>query len=187
MLGRIKWKNRFRIYSKAVLSMQRIVRGHLGRRKFDVVLRLEQRKIRTLARQSRRELLRKELKENQEKEAKRLAKEVKRMNIAADEAETSLVADIKGGMFSFGSNPARKELKEKIIDIKSRYKYEGGKKPSSRKIKEMALEELVKEKRESAKISARAAFREKNPVIFESADADMWDELEAEIREYKEN
>jgi hypothetical protein len=184
MLGRIKWKSRFRIYSTAVLSMQRIVRGHLGRRKFDVVLRLEQRKIRTLARQSRRELLRKELKENQEKEAKRLAKEVKRMEAAAGEAETAVIKEIKGGTFSFGSNPAKKELKQKIMDVTSRYKYEKGKKPSSRKIREMAMAELVGEKREAAKVAARSAFRKKHPVVFESADADMWDELEAEIRDH---
>ena len=105
------------------------------------------------------------------------------MDTAADEAEENLMKEIKGGMFSFGSNPARNELKQKIMDIKSRHKYESGKKLSLRQIRETAMAELISEKREAAKISARSLFREKHPVVFESADADMWEELEAEIRD----
>jgi len=187
MLGRCRAKHRFEVYTMSCFHIQRIVRGHLGRRRHKMLRREKDRDVRRQARQLRREKLRGEVERKQKEEAERLVKEDRVASKAAEKVDSAFMKALSTTSFSLKKNPssiAKGEVKARMKELGKSSENAGS------RLRQKAIEELRKEKRESAEQVARENFRRKHPCVYTDPGTEgerFWDELESEILRTNEN
>ena len=183
-LGRQIWESRHTSSTDACVSIQRIIRGHLARRKTNLKLRHQQKKLRKAARRIRRDYLR----QKQAILVKQEGSRINRENIAMDNAgRTARDKFIKNVRSNFGMFLRGRRRRDVIADknaVEARFlslrdDYFAGKitLSSTENIKgslvELAIKQVVAERVECARSSARCAFRKLHPKVTVSSTADF--------------
>ena len=149
--------------TSACIQIGRIVRGHLGRRRVDMMKRTEQRRIRREARMMRREARRAELEDRWRREHERMADEEKVLR----QVEIDTVREFN--KTTRRKREVRRELKARTKLIKQHYaeEHHDMRKMSTKEATKIALQQLEKEAVEHHQGLARADYRKDHPVIIE--------------------
>jgi len=159
--GYLDFKGRYVITTRACVTIGRIIRGHLARRRVDAMKRAKQRKMRREARTLRREARRAELEDRWVREKKRLIEEAKVMH------EAEVIAIRVFNKTTRRTRAVRKEMKARTNLIKRHYAEETGGKMSHKAANQAALLELEREAVQYQRNIAQTAFRASNPVIIQ--------------------
>ena len=171
--GYLDFQNQHIVVTKACITIGRIVRGHLSRRRVDAMKRTEQRKVRREARTLRREARRAELEERWVQEKERLIEESKVLHNAELEGIKLFNKTTRR------TKAVRKELKTRTKLLKRQYTEETGKKMSYKAANQKALLELEREAVEHHRDMAQQVFRMSFPVIIKPGE-EFFDNEEAE-------
>jgi len=157
--GYVDFQRRYVVTAAACITIGRLVRGHLARRRVDAMRRTEQRRIRREARTLRREARRAEFEARWVREKQRLEDEAKVLY----DAEMDAVREFN--KTTRRTKVVRVELKKRTKLIRRRHTEETGDKMSHKAASQEALRQLESDAIEHNRLIAQRLFRAVHPVI----------------------
>ena len=158
--GRKFYRRKLKRETRAALKISRLVRGHLGRQRYDFLLRQEQQRVRRLARNLRRESMRQQIEQLWRREKERLSAESQ----ALDDVEPEALRQHKLHM---RERAGARELKARAKQIQLTFaeEHHDSRSMTWRAAKREARVQIRDEALKAARAVAQAEFRKSRPVL----------------------